>query len=310
MSLTASNTFTPKAMGYDLDTRSSHFGQLRSSAAERDDMDTLRIRMEEDGYVFIPGFWEREEVEPVRAFYLRQLVEEGGVIDESRPIDEAVAQRGFHGKKMNRGDLAKANPHLRKHLFSGKIIEFFSRFLGGPCTHFDYVWLRSVAPQTTSTPHTDIVYMGRGTRNLFTAWVPYSDIDQRMGGLIVLEHSHHLRETRLKHYVNRDTDTYCVNRPYAREYLVGTKRWRGNLSNNPVSLREKLGGRWLTSEYAMGDMLFFNMFLVHGSLQNQTDRVRLSSDSRYQLASEPIDHRWIGDNPVGHKQAGKFGRVC
>jgi hypothetical protein len=52
------------------------------------------------------------------------------------------------------------------------------------------------------------------------------------------------------------------------------------------------------------------MDLVHGGLDNRSHRLRLSSDSRYQLASEPIDERWVGENPPGHGSAGKRGRVC
>jgi hypothetical protein len=52
------------------------------------------------------------------------------------------------------------------------------------------------------------------------------------------------------------------------------------------------------------------MYTAHGALDNRTDRLRLSSDSRYQLASEPIDERWVGPDPVGHQAAGKRGIVC
>ena len=75
-------------------------------------------------------------------------------------------------------------------------------------------------------------------------------------------------------------------------------------------LRRKFGGRWLTTEYAAGDFLTFGMFLVHASLDNRTpNRLRLSSDSRYQRASEPVDDRWVGPRPPGHGTAGKRGRV-
>jgi hypothetical protein len=52
------------------------------------------------------------------------------------------------------------------------------------------------------------------------------------------------------------------------------------------------------------------MATVHASMDNQTNRFRLSSDSRYQLASEAIDERWIGEKPVGHGLAGKRGKIC
>ena len=52
------------------------------------------------------------------------------------------------------------------------------------------------------------------------------------------------------------------------------------------------------------------MTLVHGGLDNQLNRMRLSSDTRYQRASQPIDERWIGADPIANKRAGKRGRVC
>jgi ectoine hydroxylase-related dioxygenase (phytanoyl-CoA dioxygenase family) len=66
----------------------------------------------------------------------------------------------------------------------------------------------------------------------------------------------------------------------------------------------------LTSEYRAGDALIFSMFTVHASLDNRSNRIRLSSDSRYQPASALADERWVGPNPIAHGQAGKRGKIC
>jgi hypothetical protein len=50
----------------------------------------------------------------------------------------------------------------------------------------------------------------------------------------------------------------------------------------------------------MGDLLTFSVFIVHASLDNASTQIRLSSDSRYQLASEALDERWVGENPPAH----------
>ena len=77
----------------------------------------------------------------------------------------------------------------------------------------------------------------------------------------------------------------------------GKWTFTGTLSHNPPAVRNKFGGRWLTTEYQAGDFLTFGMFQVHASLDNRTEnRLRISSDTRYQRASEPIDERWIGVN--------------
>ena len=128
---------------------------------------------------------------------------------------------------------------------------------------------------------------------------------------MILENSH--RQAGLSHYLQRDVDEYCTNRQDAPAIESGTKTWQdwdGRLSSDPVTLRAKLGGRWLSTNFQAGDVLTFGMATVHASLDNQSNRFRLSSDSRYQLASEPADPRWTGANPVGHGPAGKIGKIC
>lgn len=110
--------------------------------------------------------------------------------------------------------------------------------------------------------------------------------------------------------LSKDVDKYCVNYPNTQQYASGEKSWNEMLSENPVSLRSKTGGRWLTTEHEMGDLVLFGMTTVHGSLDNQADRIRLSVDIRYQRASEPIDHRWVGEKSAGHSVAMKRRRVC
>ena len=84
----------------------------------------------------------------------------------------------------------------------------------------------------------------------------------------------------------------------------------GAYSSDAIATREELGGRWLLDEYRMGDVLVFSMHIMHASSDNQTGSIRLSSDSRYQLASEPVDDRWIGDDPPAHGIRAKRGMVC
>jgi hypothetical protein len=66
-------------------------------------------------------------------------------------------------------------------------------------------------------------------------------------------------------------------RPRPKE---GKWTFTGTLSHNPPAVRNKFGGRWLTTEFEAGDFITFGMFLVHASLDNRSDnRLRISSDS-------------------------------
>jgi hypothetical protein len=52
------------------------------------------------------------------------------------------------------------------------------------------------------------------------------------------------------------------------------------------------------------------MDTIHGSIDNTTRRIRLSTDTRYQRSDEPVDERWVGANPIGHGPDSKLGRIC
>jgi hypothetical protein len=290
------------SLGKELDRSAAAFGELRRSADIAQDGAALRARMAEDGYLYLPGLLDGEQVRAARQYVVDRLAELG-FLDERFPRMDAVSLAGKGGAFMP-DKLAHQNQALRDVLYTGPMMEFYERFLAGAVRHFDYTWFRSVRGGGSGTyPHTDVVYMGRGTFNLYTSWTPIGDIPVELGGLMILEGSHRQRD-KLQNYLRRDVDTFCSNRPDAKQH------WDGRLSSDPVSLREKLGGRWLTADFRMGDVLVFGMATVHGSLDNHTNRYRLSSDSRYQLASEPVDERWIGENPIAHGPAGKRGKVC
>lgn len=284
--------------GYELDLRPESFGELLRSDAILNDPNALRERFAQEGYLYVPGFFAREDVQAARAEFLRRIKAYGG-LDPAYPVGDAIASGQL---SISRGGLLSENEALEKVIFSPRLMKFYERLLGGECRHYDHIWTRVVAPGQGTAPHCDLVYMGRGTHDVMTAWIPYGDVSLELGGLMMLEKSH-LQQKRLRNYLEMDVDTYCVNRgPYQHN--------DGLLTSNPVSLREKLGGRWLTAAFQMGDLLTFGMKTIHGSLDNGTKSYRLSTDTRYQLASEPIDPRWVGPDTVEYAEKNRIGKIC
>ena len=163
---------------------------------------------------------------------------------------------------------------------------FLEQFLGGPVRTYDYLWLRTVHVGGATGCHYDIIYTGRGTPNLYTAWIPIGKMPLTDVSLMILENSHKLEDLRAT-YGKGD---------------VGRDKNVGWLSKNPVEVQEKYGGRWHTADFKIGDLLVFTMFTLHCSLDNRppVNRIPLTSDSRYQLASESVDDRWIGIDPAAH----------
>lgn len=297
-----------QSYGHSLDSGPDELGLLRDSRDAAEDFPELRRRFAEDGYLYLPGYLDRAEVLGARASLLDRLAA-ADVLDPAQPTFEGVCRPG--AGYVFKPEITEGNPEVQRLLYSGRLPDFYRRFYDEEIRHYDYTWLRAVGPGKGTNPHCDLPYMGRGTHGHMTCWLPYGDISYELGGLMVLEGSHR-RMDLLRNYVYRDVDAFCENRPAeAADARAGRWTFSGTLSHNPPVLRRKFGGRWLTTEYKAGDFLTFGMFLVHASLDNRTaNRLRLSSDCRYQRASEPVDDRWVGPKPPGHGTAGKRGRVC
>ncbi|RYX81007.1 phytanoyl-CoA dioxygenase [bacterium] len=300
---------TLTSSGETLDLSPDYFGELLDSSDVLHDMSVLRERMERDGYLYLPAMLDRAEVLDARRAIATQLAEAGHFLPYSDPM-ECLAVPGGNGAFIPK--IAMQTPELLRVLYGETMMDFWAQFLGEPARHFDFTWFRATAPGRATPPHTDAVYMNRGTQNLFTCWTPIGDVPLEHGGLMMLEGSH-LHDKLRQNYSSKDVDSVCENlRPdlkTSRQNMMKSGVF-GALSSRPAKLRDALGGRWLTTNYSAGDILIFSIYTVHCSLDNTSNRVRLTSDSRYQRASEPADERWVGENPIGHGEAAKRTLIC
>jgi len=260
-----------------------YLGWLRESNDILDSATDLRHRFEQDGYLLIRDLQPVDLVQSARQHLITELLNRGQ-IDTNFPLLDGVAKTdqrgGFFGgqKEMTRG------PEFLNMVESKQIMDFCDHFFGTQSMTYDYKWLRVVAPKGFTGAHYDIVYMGRGTTNVLTCWTPIGDIPLELGPLAILVGSHRF-EIIKGTYGQMDVD---------RDHVTG---W---FSNDPFELIDKYGGQWQTANFRQGDVLIFGMFTMHASLDNTTNRFRLTTDTRYQPANEPVDDRWIGDNPTGH----------
>lgn len=307
--------------GKPLVTSDRELGFLRTSSDIVDDVEALRQRLADDGYLFLPGYLDRARVLEARRAELRKFAARG-FLNPDAPLLDGVVHDAYLGQAANPygeeelNNSARSNPALLQVLYDGPMIELYERLFGEAVRHYDYTWQRAKtdSDESASPPHCDIVFMGRGSHRLCTSWTPLGDIPMRMGGLMVLEGSCHLSHVKAT-YGQLDVDRYCTNHDDASAIETGEKIWQGwtndgAYNRDAAETRGELGGRWLTTDYRAGDLLVFGMFTMHASMDNLTNRFRLSTDTRYQPASEPIDERWIGENPIKHGPAGKKAMIC
>ena len=124
-----------------------------------------------------------------------------------------------------------------------------------------------------------------------TMWTAYGDIPVEEGPLLIVDQSQGFQDlldlSLAVDYESNDTP------------LV-------QLMQDPVELAKSRNVKLKTANFRAGDVIIFSMMLLHGSLDNRSrrGRVRLSSDVRWQPASDPVDPRYVGENPTGTTGAG------
>ena len=270
----------------ELELDSRYLTELRSANDILDDTQALQARLQEDGYLFIRGFHNRDEVLQARAQFLQKL-HAMGRLDPDAPIEEGKIAADNKSAMWGGGteQLMPDFPQFLDIVNHPRVMSFFDRLLGGKAMTYDFKWPRAIGHGGNTGAHYDVVYMGRGTKKVYTMWTPFDDVPLEKGTLAMLLGSQHYDKIKGT-YGEMDVD---------RDHVA-----TGWFSEDPIEIVDTYGGQWATSAFEAGDVIIFGMYMMHASLNNSTNRYRISSDTRYQLASEPVDERWVGRKPKGH----------
>lgn len=281
---------TYSSLGHEIPPH--RFGLLREHPNIVHDGAAMREALDNDGYLLLRGVLRREDVMAAREEVFRRLAEVGEIrppaiegipTGTSRRVD-CCPDLGAFWRSVCEG------PAIRRVTHGGPMLEIMARILDGPVRPFDFLWLRAMVPGRASAFHFDHVYMNRGTDRLFTVWTPLGDVPLEDGPMLLVEGSHRWDDL-ISEYRGFDVDK-DKSRP-------------GHVTMDPVVLAEERGCRLLSTNFRAGDMLIVTMFMLHGSLDNRSalGRVRLSCDTRYQRADEPIDPRFVGNPPLAHGES-------
>ncbi len=243
------------------------------------DFDGLRQRMTDDGYLFIRGFHPRQKAEAAHQSVLAAL-RDADALDPDVDWRDGIAGAGnAHFAFFRKVEVAHA-PEVLAVTDGPHTTDFYENLMGGPVVTMDKRWLRAMARGGSNFFHYDSAYVGRGTLNRYTMWSAFSDIGLENGPLAICLGSH--RDERLKAtYGLADMDLDLIDPVFSRD---------------PREMGEKFGFRLATAHFQPGDALLFGLHLLHSSVPNQTNRYRISIDTRYQLASDLRDERFYGEN--------------
>ncbi len=251
--------------------------QLKASSLENSSILEMNDNLIRDGYLYIKNFFGRDEVLKARNNFLDYLEANGYINFSNNRLGYVTIKK--HGPDLNAHDILGFKDYL-KLVNSKKIDAFFKKLLSIEVTSFDHKWPRVVYKGATGI-HCDSVYMGKGISNLYTMWLALDDINMQKGPLMVLPGSHKIQAI---------NNTYGKGDSHEGDY--------GILTKDPLRLSELTHLKWASTNYEAGDVLFFGMQLLHGSLDNTLSEFRFSSDTRYQCNREPVDDRHMGDYKI------------
>jgi len=159
-----------------------------------------------------------------------------------------------------------------------RVFTLLGEIIGGPIVlhrrHIGRITFPQNVAQTTAI-HQDWHYV-RGTPDTYTLWTPLGDCPRELGGLAVLAGSH--QEGYREH-------TVFEGKKYAAAGLT-----EAELPTGP-------GIAWHTTDFKAGDALLFHSHTIHKALPNLTpDRLRLSTDNRYQRSDEEMEAGAMGSH--------------
>ena len=268
-------------------------GELAESCELREDPPRLRARLSEDGYVLLRGVVDRQVVMAARQEVFERLEGVGEILP---PAGEGIAS-GESLRREREADLGvfwrsvSQGVRLRAATHGPEMQAVMDLLVGEQAVAHDYLFLRPGPVGRSTSLHYDHPFFARGSDRVYTAWLALGDIPLEEGPLMVLEGSNRfadlVEQVRGIDYDSSDSPTVQV------------------LSDTAEFARQR-DSRLLVSPFEAGDLVVFDMFTMHGSLDNHSPegRVRLSCDVRWQPASDPVDPRYKGDDPPGTTGAG------
>jgi phytanoyl-CoA hydroxylase len=235
-------------------------------------MDNLREAFQEQGFVRLNGFFNKEDIERVRAnakwVFLNQMAIRGFAAHTG--VDECEFERGmsryFSEDPEGFINCGKTCQHLislhrlslREEIVSQLTALGVQRasICTRPVLYFNSKHLAKSEVYYKSPPHQDWRSM-QGSLNSMVIWVPLADVPFELGALEVIPGSH------------------IWGLQNSRE-----DEWYRHIED----LRDE---QYQSVVMSAGDVLFFSAFLVHRSGNNVTDSIRWSCHFRYNDLEEP-----------------------
>jgi hypothetical protein len=263
--------------GFTLEMTAERLGWLEPTDADLPPKQ-LWAKYRQNGYLWLKGFFKPEIVLAFREYFFDMV---------------------FSGKKTFFEVIS--SPEYEDFCTMPRLWNFYQEFLEDqPYLHKRKI-IRFTHPGSDycTGGHYDLIYLRAGTDRLCTSWIPLGDIPIEMGGLLYLENSDAVGQQMEAEFSMKNAHLSPEERISAYNRNMREAGW---ISTNLVEMADRFQSRWLIADYEAGDMVVHSPYMIHAATQNHDpqERMRLSTDIRFQRAGDLIDprwtHHWVSDD--------------
>jgi ectoine hydroxylase-related dioxygenase (phytanoyl-CoA dioxygenase family) len=279
--------------GYPVVNSPAQLGQLLSSDPHAPIVE-LRAQLKVQGYLWLRGFFPRADVVALRQRFFARMKPTGILAD-----DKDAAEGIFSGQRDQTGQTTKLlmefvlTAAYESFCFQPRLWGFYEELLGGDV----YLHKRKIVRQSyphdprTTDAHYDLIYLRGGTDTVLSSWIPLGDVPLEMGGLTYLEGSDAFGRQMEAEFAAHSATLSPEERLNAYNKNMSAT---GGIGKDLSALATRYNTRWLVADYEAGDMVIHTSYIIHAATQNDSreERMRLSTDIRYQRIRDEIDARW------------------
>ena len=242
----------------------------------KDDAEELRRRLDVDGYLFFKKLQDPDKLLALRKEMTQIFYDSGWLADGTDPMDGIVDL----ASRCTEGDLPYTDVYHKIYRLESfhrlphepeltKIVELV---LGRTAIALPgkkaRTWFPKYVEHTTPT-HQDFVHY-QGTFDALSYWSPVGDCPIELGPLAVLPGSHK------------------TNKVLDHHFALGAGGLNVRVEDLVPEFPE-LDVPWHTTNFELGDTLFFPALTVHKAMPNRTeDRLRISLDNRFEGEGDEI----------------------
>ena len=246
--------------------------ELRISNDAMQDASELQSRMADDGYLFFKRLQNPDALLDLRREMMSAIQQALWLVPGTDPMDgiadiTAQCTEGDNAYSAGYAGVYELEAFHRSAHWP-EVTQMVERIMGRPImphpSKIARIWFPKYTEHTTPI-HQDFVHF-QGSFSNITCWAPVGDCPLELGGLAVIPGSHN------------------VGRILDHHFSLGA----GGLGVDPDA-HDEIDPVWASTDYEVGDTLFFPALTIHGALPNLTeDRLRLSLDNRYQAIGETV----------------------